>query len=297
MQVFTSYAVKASPTHLLALDMARLQRQSKQATFFIRVLNNPIIREEFRVSENGVVFIKSTRSGEATSRLKVLCHAVRLSLRTSKQDSSSQDPQVKEAPSTSSDTSDNVPNQNVDNNSGLIEFLQAQKAEAEWIQGILNLQVNNLESPILSQPWNANEIWVDPAHALSLMRSRRNWFEIKYRAERLRQTIELLSGTDENLNSRLIVDVIRFLRSQAADMTFGAKDTQRRNLELADPNLAQEIVEQDPCTQAIVQKEEYESRAEQYHRTADALSRVGRKISVKGKFSFLAFWKKKITRA
>ncbi|MCJ1263774.1 hypothetical protein MMC22_003644 [Lobaria immixta] len=277
--------------------MARLQRQSKQATFFIRVLNNPIIREEFRVSENGVVFIKSTRSGEATSRLKVLCNAVRLSLRTSKQDSSSQDPQVKEAPSTSSDRSDNVPNQNVDNNSGLVEFLQAQKAEAEWIQGILNLQVNNLESPILSQPWNANEIWVDPAHALSLTRSRRNWFEIKYRAERLRQAIELLSGTDEYLNSRLVVDLIGFLRSQAADMTFGAKDTQRRSLELADPNLAQEIVEQDPCTQAIVQKEEYEGRAEQYHRIADALSRVGREISVKGKFSFLKFWKKKIRRA
>lgn len=297
MQVLTSFAVKASPTHLLALDMTRLQRRSKQATFFIRVLDNPIVREEFRVSENGVVFIKRTWSGEATSRLKAFCHALRLSLRTSKQDLSSKDPQAKKAPSTLSDGSHNLPDENAENNSGLIEFLQAQKAEAEWIQGILNFQVNNLESPILSQPWNANEIWVDPAHALSLMRSRRNWFEIKYRAERLRQTIQLLSGTHENPNSRLVVDVIGFLRSQAADMTFGAADIQRRIIELADPDRALEIVEENPCTKAIPQREEYEIRAEQYHRIADALSRVGRELSVTGKFSFLTFWEKKITRA
>lgn len=80
-----------------------------------------------------------------------LCHVVLLSVRMSKQGRSRQNLQASEHPLIS-DKGHNPFDQSTGNVGGLIKFLQSQKTEAEWMEGILSRQIRSLE-PIAFQPF------------------------------------------------------------------------------------------------------------------------------------------------
>ena len=254
--------------------MSTRQLPKRKATFFIRILSNPIIRQEYRVSDDGVVFVKTTQCGKKTSRLRSLCHVVLASVRTSKLGLLRQARQGKEAPSSVPGNNQNTSDQATESVTDLITFLQSQKTEAQWTQRILIRQVYDLERPITSQPEHIKAIEVHSARALNLQRSRKNYFEIKHREEQLAQALAIISGTVEKPNPRLVAKLVRFLHGQAADMTFGAEEAQNMLQELSDPSRAIDLVEHDPYTMAYIRKAKWEGRAEKYHRAADALSQA-----------------------
>lgn len=266
-------------------------QQGTQATFFIRISSNPIIREKFRVSENGAFLVKTTEGRNASTRLKALFDVVRLSLQLSK-GPSRRDPQAHEAAPTSSERGRNSSNQNVGQVSDLIKFLHLEKAEAQWMQKILNRQVKNLEEPVFTSSSPGEVIPINPAYALSVKKTQRNFVEIKDREKRLGRAIELLDGRIEEADSRYMLNVIKFLRCQAADMEYGAEEAQREIQELSKTTGNKEVSEQDPYTKALVQKAEWESRSEQYFQVAAILSNIVKEFWDASSSSPLAFWKK-----
>ena len=259
--------------------------QRKPATFFIRISSNPIVREEFCVSDSGVHFFdKVKQSGEKVNRLKALCHDV-LSIGASKKD---QNPEAKEVSVALPDSSSQKPR----NVGELIKFLQSQKSEAEWTLDILSRQVRNLETIVVPQSSKP-----DPLHILSLNRTRRNMTEISNRAGRLQQAIKLLllCNTDQHPDSRLnklVADVIKFLRCQAADMTFGAEEAQNRIQELSRTVHVENFPGPDPFTRAMERKSEFEFLAQKYHQVADALSQIGADRLAVVSSSPLTFWRR-----
>ena len=255
--------------------MSRSQLPTRKAKFFIQIMSNPIVRQEFRVSEDGVAFVKTTQCGKKTSRLRSFCNVVLLSVRTSKLGLFRQTRQGKEAQSSVADQNRNISDQTTGNVKDLITFLQSQITENQWIQRILTRQVHDLEGQMTS------EIEDISARALNLQTSRKNYFELKHREKWLAQAIEVLSGTVEKPNPRLVARVVRFLHCQAADMTFGAEEAQKMLQELPDLSRA-DVVEHDPYTTAYVRTAKWEGRAEKYHRAAETLSQVGSGRSVAG---------------
>ena len=260
--------------------------QGTQTAFFIRISSNPIIREEFCVSENGAFLVKTTESRNASTRLKALFEVVCLSLQMTKKDPPRRDPQAHEAPSTSS------MNQNPAQVSDLIKFLHFEKAEAQWIQRILNRQIKNQQEPVFTSSSPGEVIPIDPAYALSVKKTQRNFLEIKDREKRLRRTIELLDGTIKEPDSLQLLNVVKFLRCQAADMKYGTEEAQREIQKLSNTTGTEEVSEQDPYTKALVRKAEWESRAEQYLQVATMLSHIVKEFWDSSSSSPLAFWKK-----
>lgn len=263
--------------------------QGKQATFFIRISNNPIIREEFCVSDNGVICVKSTKDEKLTSRLNSLLHVVRLSVRSLKKGLSSQDIPAHEETFAGSDRGLDSSELNTAKVNDLVEFLQSQEHESQWIQAILTRQLQNLENATVP----VGGIPVHPVQALSLKRTRRNLKEIHDRGENLRQAVWVLSESNENPDSRLVSELIRFLCRQAADMKFAAEKSQERIRKLSETSGNEEVSETDPYIKAITRKVERETRMEQYQRVAEALSQKGRELSVPAKSSPLAFLKRR----
>lgn len=264
--------------------------QGTQATFFIRISSNPIIREEFCASENGVIFVKATESRNARTRLKALFDVVRLSLRLTKQDPPRRVPQAHEAPSTSSERGRNALNQNPGQVSELIKFLLFEKAQAQWIQRILSRQNENLEEPVFTSSYPGELIPINPAHALSVKRTKRNLLEMSDRKKRLQRAIELLDGTIEEPDSLYLLNVIKFLRCQAADMKYGTEVAQRKIEELSKTTGNEEVSEHDPYTKALVQKAEWKSREEQYLQVSTMLSDIVEEFCASNSSSPLAFW-------
>lgn len=266
--------------------------QGTQTTFFIRISSNPIIREEFCVSENGAFLVKTTENRNASTRLKALLDVVRLSLQLTKKDPPRRAPPAHEAPSTSSDRGRMSMNQNPGHVSDLIKFLHFEKSEAQWIQRILNRQTKNQEEPVFTSSSPGEVIPIDPAYALSVKKTQRNFLEIKDREKRLRRAIELLDGTIEEPDSLQLLNVIKFLRCQAADMKYGTEEAQREIQKLSKTTGTEEVSEQDPYIKALVRKAEWESRAEQYLQVATMLSHTVKEFWDSSSSSPLAFWKK-----
>lgn len=239
----------------------------KRATFFIRVSTNPIIREEFCVSENGVLFVETKQSGmpneRLTERLVAIFNVVRHSSRMSKR--------VHEAPLTLSNSANSSSDQDTGNVTDLVEFVQSEKSEAQWMQDILSRQIWNLQPIVLE---SVTERRIDPVYRRNANTTRRNFTEIKNRVTLLQQAIDLLSEKDDTPNFRLVADVIEFLCSQAADMDFGAEDEQRKIEELAPTDQTVGLSERDTCTKALLRKAKWESRAERYHQAAERISKI-----------------------
>lgn len=266
----------------------RRPNQGKQATFFIRITDNPIIREEFCASDKGVIFIKTTQSENLTSRLKTVSHVVRLSVRSLKKGLSSRNIPAHEETLAGSDRGLDSSEQNTAKVNDLVEFLQSQEKESQWLQAILTRQLQNLQNATVQ----VGGIPVHPVQALSLQRTRRNLTEIHNRGEQLRRAVGVLSGTIENPDSRLVLDLIKFLRRQAADMKFAAEEAQKKIRKLSETDGNEEVSESDPYIKAITQKVERENRTEQYQQVAEALSQMGRELSVAANSSPLGFWKR-----
>lgn len=266
--------------------MARPQpEQDRQANFFIRISRNPLIREEFCVGEKGVIFVNASRSGNEISKLKAL------GIRLMKQVVSYQGPQA-EVSSPRSDSGPKLSRQNTGNVNDLIKFLKSQKKETKWIQEVLIRQLHNLDEPISSPPLAVELIEIDPYHALSIKRARRNFFEIKNRTERLQQAVDLLSESSGRPYPSFVSDVIEFLRSQAADMMFAVEEAERKIREISGTNGTRRFSEEDRDTKAIARKVEWEYRAEQYHQAAEAPPIISGQLEVAAKSSPLAFWKR-----
>lgn len=255
----------------------------KQATFFIRVSTNPTIREEFCVSENGVLFVETKQSGlpnakqsgmpneRLTERLVAIFNVVRFSLRMSKRIHSHQNPQAKEAPLTLSNSANSSSDQDTGNITDLVEFVQSEKREAQWMQDILSRQIWNLQPIVLESVIKRR---IDPVYRRNANITRRNFTEIRNRVTLLQQAIDLLSEKDDTPSLRLVADVIKFLRSQAADMNFGAEEEQRKIEELAPTDQTVELSERDTGTKALLRKAKWEIRAEGYHEAAERISKI-----------------------
>ncbi|MCJ1268781.1 hypothetical protein MMC22_008669 [Lobaria immixta] len=271
------------------------REQVKQATFFIRVSTNPIIREEFCVSDNGVLFVEAKQSEMSnerlTGRLVAILNVVRFSSRISKQAHSRPNPQVEEAPSSLSNSDHSSTDQDTGDVTDLVEFLQSQKSEAQWMQDILSRQIWNLQPIVLETKTRRR---IDPVYRRNENTTGRNFTEIKNRVTLLQQAIDLLSETDDTPSFRLVADVIKFLRSQAADMTFGAEEEQRKIENLARTDQRVKFLDRDPCTKALLQKAKWESRAEEYHWIAERISKILKSDrAVELKKSPLTYWRRR----